>query len=145
VLAEIGPTAATFASPEQLASWIGVCPGSRESAGVCYSSRSAKGNCYVRRVLCQMAWAAVHTKDTFFHGLFNRLKPRIEPKGAGRAVAHRMTKVVWHMLHEGVEYEERGPAKPNPETLKRKLRNLVRQLTELGLDPREAFDAALPV
>lgn len=144
LLAEIGPTAAAFPSPEQFASWVGVCPGSRESAGVSYSSRSANGNCYLRRVLCQIAWSAVHTKDTFFHGLFTRLKPRIESKGAVWAVAHRVAKVVWFVLHEAVEYQERGPAKPNPETLKRKLRNLVRQLTRVGVDPREAFNSALP-
>jgi transposase len=144
LLAEIGPTAAAFPSPEQFASWVGICPGSCESAGVSYSSRSAKGNCYLRRLLCQIAWAAVHTKDTFFQGLFTRLKPKIEAKGAIWAVAHRIAKVIWLLLHEGVQYQERGPAKPNPETLKRKLRNLVRQFTKLGVDPREAFNTALP-
>jgi len=44
LLAEIGPRAAAFPSAPQFASWVGVCPGSQESAGVCYSSRSAKGN-----------------------------------------------------------------------------------------------------
>jgi transposase len=144
LLAEIGPTAATFPSPQQFASWVGVCPGTRESAGVSYSSRSAKGNCYLRRVLCQIAWGAVHTKNTFFQALFIRLKPKIEPKGAVWAVAHRIAKIVWLVLHDGVQYEERGPAKPNPETLKRKLRNLLLQCTRLGVDPREAFNAALP-
>ncbi len=145
LLAEIGPTAAAFPSPEQFASWVGVCPGSRESAGVCYSSRSAKGNGYLRRLLCQIAWGAVHTKDSFFQSLFNRWKPKLEAKGAVWAIAHRIAKVVWLLLHEGVSYQERGPAQPNPETLKRKLRNLVRQFTRLGVDPSEAFHAALPV
>jgi len=80
LLAEIGPKAAAFTAPEQLASWIGVCPGSQESAGVSYSTRSAKGNRYLRRVLCQIAWAAVHSKGTFFAQLFNRLKPKSKPK-----------------------------------------------------------------
>lgn len=144
LLAEIGPRAGAFPSAEQLASWIGVCPGNRESAGVSYSSRSAKGNGFLRRLLCQIAWAAVHTKDTFFQGLFTRLKPRIEAKGAIWAVAHRIVKVVWLVLHQGVEYQEQGPGQPNPETLKRKLRNLVRQFSKLGIDPREAFHASLP-
>jgi transposase len=144
LLAEIGPTAAAFPSPEQFASWVGVCPGSRESAGVSYSSRSAKGNCYLRRLLCQIAWGAVHTNKSFFHSLFVRLKPKLEAKGAVWAVAHRIAKVVWILLHEGAEYQERGPDQPNPETLKRKLRNLVRRFAQLGVDPREAFHAALP-
>jgi transposase len=103
LLAEIGPAAATFPSPEQFASWVGVCPGSRESAGISYRNRSAKGNCYLRRLLCQIAWAAVHTKDTFFQCLFVRLKPKIGSKGAAWAVAHRIAKVVWLLLHEGVQ------------------------------------------
>ena len=77
LLSEIGPKAAVFHSAEQFASWVGVCPGSQESAGVNYSHRSAKGNSYLRRLLCQIAWAAIHTKQTFFAGLFARLKPRI--------------------------------------------------------------------
>ena len=66
LVAEIGPKAAAFPSAEQFASWVGVCPGSQQSAGINDSARSAKGNRYLRRLLCQIAWAAIHTKDTFF-------------------------------------------------------------------------------
>ena len=143
LLAEIGPQAAAFASAGQFASWVGICPGSQESAGVCYSRRSAKGNCYLRRVLCQVAWAAIRTKDTFFAGLFARLLPRIERKGAAWAVAHRIAKVVWLVLHNGVEYQEKGPAKPNPRTLTRKLRRLVAELARVGLDAKALLNEQL--
>jgi transposase len=88
LVAEIGPRATAFPDAEQFVYWVGVCPGSQESAGVNYSRRSAKGNRYLRRLLCQIAWAAIHTKDTFFASLFTRLKPRVEGKGAAWAVAH---------------------------------------------------------
>jgi len=107
LIAEIGPKAAAFATAGQFASWAGVCPGSQESAGVNYSHRSPKGNRYLRRLLCQISWAAIHTKETFFAGLFGRLKPRIEGRGAAWAVAHRIAKVVWLVLHQEVEYRLR--------------------------------------
>lgn len=134
LVAEIGPCAAAFPSADQFASWVGVCPGSTESAGVCYSSRSAKGNRYLRRLLCQIAWGAIHTRGSFFSGLFARLKPKLQAKGANWAVAHRIARLVWMILHEGVDYEEKGSAPPNPRTLIRKFRRLVRQFQDLGID-----------
>jgi transposase len=143
LLAEIGPGAMTFASAEQFASWVGICPGSQESAGINYSHRSAKGNRFLRRLLCQIAWAAVHTKDTFFAGLFARLKPRVEGKGAAWAVAHRIAKIVWLILHNGVEYEEKGTAPQNPRTLLRKFRRLVREFGRQGMDVKSLLEQEL--
>src|SRR6266567_1740173 len=144
LLSEIGPNAAAFASAEQFASWAGVCPGSKESAGVNYSHRSAKGNRYLRRLLCQIAWAAIHTKETFFAGLFARLKPRVESKGAAWAVAHRIAKVVWLLLHQQVEYQEKGAAPPNERTLLRKFKRMLKEFGHLGLDVRALLDQHLP-
>jgi transposase len=135
LLAEIGPSAAAFPSADEFASWAGVCPGTQESAGVNYSARSPKGNRYLRRLLCQVAWAAVHTKETFFASLFTRLKPRIDAKGAAWAVAHRIAKVIWLMLHERVDYQEKGPAAKNPKSLIRKFRRLLKDFQRLGIDP----------
>jgi transposase len=42
-----------------LASWVGVCPGREESAEVSRSNRTPKGNRAMRRVLNQVANAAV--------------------------------------------------------------------------------------
>lgn len=144
LLSEIGPGAAAFASAEQFASWVGVCPGSQESAGVNYSHRSAKGNRFLRRLLCQIAWAAIHTKDTFFAGLFGRLKPKVEGKGAAWAVAHRIAKLIWLILHNGVAYEEKGAAPPNPRTLLRKFRRLVREFDRQGISVRALIEQEIP-
>jgi transposase len=143
LLAEIGPGASAFLSADKFASWIGVCPGSRESAGVNYSARSAKGNRYLRRLLCQIAWGAIHTKDTFFAGLFARLSPRIEGKGAAWAVAHRIAKVIWRILHDGAEYAEKGVAPPNPRTLLRKLRRIMQQFGSQGVDVKALMEQEL--
>lgn len=143
LLAEIGPKAAAFDSDGEFASWAGMCPGTQESAGVNYSARSPKGNRYVRRLLCQIAWAAVHTKETFFASLFARLKPRVEARGAAWAVAHRISRIIWRLLHEGVAYQEKGPAARNPKTLARKFRRLIKDFQRLGIDPRSLIPEAV--
>jgi hypothetical protein len=55
IIAEVGPTAATFPSEKCLSSWVGACPGDDESAGVNYNHRSPKGNRHMRRLLNQAA------------------------------------------------------------------------------------------
>ena len=80
------------------------------------------------------------TKDTFFAGLFARLLPRIEGKGAAWEVAHRIAKIAWMVLHEGVEYVEKGSAPLNPRTLARKLRRLLREFARAGIDAKPLLD-----
>ncbi len=94
-------------------------------------------------MLCQIAWAAIHTKETFFAGLFARLKPRIEGKGAAWAVAHRIAKVIWLVLHNEVEYKEKGPATPNERTLVRKFNRMLKEFGRLGPDVRALLDQQL--
>lgn len=79
-------------------------------------------------------------KETFFAGLFGRLKPRIEGKGAAWAVAHRNGKVIWLILHEEVEYEEKGPGKIKIQSLNRKFRRLMKEFARHGVDPRSMLD-----
>ena len=62
IIAEVGASAATFPSPKHLASWMGACPGTEESAGKNYSHRCPKGNRQMRRVLNQAANAAVRRR-----------------------------------------------------------------------------------
>ena len=118
ILAEIGPAAAAFHSAQQFASWVGVCPGSNESAGVNHSGRSAKGNCFLRRVLCQAAQAAVRTKDTYLQTLFKRLTVRLGYVKAVWAVAHRICKIVWNVLHKGARFIEFSEVR-NPNAVSR--------------------------
>jgi len=43
------------------------------------------------------------------------------------------------MLHEGVEYQEKGAATANPRTLARKLRRLLREFERAGIDPKSVL------
>jgi len=95
------------------------------------------------RALCQIAWAAIHAKDSFFVGLFGRLQPRIEGKGGAWAVAHRIAKAIWLIMHEGVEYEEKGAAPLSPKVLNRKLRRRLKEFAKAGIDAKAAIARAV--
>jgi transposase len=131
VIAEVGPKAATFDSAQQLASWVGVCPGREESAGASPSDRSPKGNRVMRRVLNQAANAAVKTKGSIFQLQYRRLVPRLGHSKAIWAIAHRLCRLAWKILHQGVEYIEYGLTR-DAKALRRRTAKLVRELRSLG-------------
>src|SRR5262249_13821345 len=131
IIAEVGPTAATFPSAEQLASWMGACPGEEESAGVNYSHRSPKGNRHMRRLLNQAANAVVKVKGSIFEIIYRRCVPRLGHNQAIGVIAHRQCRLIWLILHKGTPYEERGPAVNKRSKYQRTWR-MIRQLQRLG-------------
>lgn len=143
LLAEIGPGAVVFPSAEQFVSWIGVCPGSQESAGVNYSHRSA-----IRESLS----AAFTMPDCLGRHPYQRdlLRQSVRSfetegrrQGAAWAVAHRIAKIIWMILHNGVEYQEKGPAPLNQRTLLRKLRRVMREFGRQSIDVKSLLEQEL--
>jgi len=131
LIAEIGPRAAAFASAPQFCSWGGLAPGRNESAGHNSSSRCPKGNSFLRRTLCQIAQAAVRTKNSSFEQKFRRLLPRLGYPKAIWAIARSIAVVVWKILHDGVTYIERGTPS-TPGAIKRRVQRLRKELRALG-------------
>ena len=131
IIAEVGAKAATFASAKHLSSWVGACPGEDESAGVSKSHRSPKGNRHMRRILNQCANAAAKSKGTIFEIVYRRLVSRLGHNQTIGAIAHRLCRLIWIILHRDVRYEERGPS-VNARSRQRRTTRMIRELRSLG-------------
>jgi transposase len=131
VIAEVGPKAATFHSPQELCSWVGTCPGKEESAEKSKSDRTPKGNRMMRRLLNQAANAAVKTKGSVFQNLYRRWVPRLGHNKAIWAVANRLCRLVWKILHQQQSYIEYGN-RADPNATKNRARRMIRELKALG-------------
>lgn len=131
IIAEVGPEAATFPSAAHMASWVGCCPGREESAGVSASDRSPKGNKHLRRLLVQSANSAIKAKGSIFELQYRRLVERLGHSKAIWAVAHRLCRITWKILHHGVCYQEFG-FRTNPVAVHKRATRLIRNLRRLG-------------
>ena len=132
MIAEIGGDINQFPTAQHLASWTGICPGNEESAGKHYSGKTRKGSRWLRRVLCQAAWAASHTKNTYLAAQFRRLAARRGKQRAIVAVAHSILIAAFYILKRNEPYREAGGnyfEQKNPAALRR---YLVKRLERLG-------------
>jgi len=109
----------------------GNLPGREESAEVSRNNRSPKGNRMMRRVLTQVANAAVKSKGSVFQNLYRKLVPRLGHNKAIWAIAHRLCRLTWKILHQGVRYIEFGN-RPNPRAVQKRAAKLLRELRNLG-------------
>lgn len=133
IVAEIGADLRPFPSAGHLASWVGICPGNRESAGKRRSGRTTKGNSWLRVTLVQCAWAASHTKETYLSAQYKRLAARRGKKRALVAVGHTLLGVVYAVLKKKGTYQERGADYLDRQDKEKVTARLLKRLETLGV------------
>src|SRR5205809_1589989 len=81
--------------------------------------------------LNQCANAAVKVKGSIFELLYHRWIVRLGHKRTIGAIAHKLSNIIWLILHRGVRYEERGPA-VSQKARQARTTKMIKELRKLG-------------
>ena len=132
ILADIGNDMSRFPTQGHLISWAGLCPRKDESAGKRRSTRMREGAPWLKTVLIQCAWAGAPKKGSYLQAQFHRLRARRGAKNAIGAVAASILTAAYHMLKEGIFYQDLGPDHLDRRAAQTKANALVAKLRGLG-------------
>ena len=108
VIAEIGPDMKPFPSADDLCSWAEICSGNNETGGKRKSGATGHGDRWLKTMLVQVAWAASHTKGSYYQAQYRRLAARGKKKKAIVAVAHSILATTYYILKYDRTYKDLG-------------------------------------
>jgi transposase len=132
LLAEIGPDFSHFANGPALTSWLGLCPDNRISGRKVLSVKTRKVKNRAATAL-RMAAQSLHRSQSFLGHFYRRMRTKLGAPKAITATAHKLARILYHMVTTGHAYDETICAQNEVQNRKRMETRLRKQARELGL------------
>jgi len=124
LLCELGPEfAAKFPTAKHFGSWLGLCPDNRITGGKIYSVRTRDVKSRVAEAL-RLAAQSLHRAQNYFGDLYRRWRARLGSPKAITAMAHKLARVLWHLLKYKQPFNPEVFAKEEAKLKRQKLARL---------------------
>lgn len=133
LLSELGPDLSRFPTVGAFCSWLRLCPDPRISGGRILSAKTRPTKNRAA-VALRVAAQALHRSQTFLGEHFRRLKARLGAPKAITAVAHKLARVIYHLITSKQDYDESVFQKQEHQAQTRKRNRLYVQAKELGYE-----------
>src|SRR5215472_3087584 len=133
LFAEIGPDLSQFISAAAFVSWLGLCPDNRISGGKLLSAKTRVVKSRVAKAL-RMAAQSLHRSQSYLGSYYRRMRTRLGTPKAITAAAHKLARVMYHLLTTRQSYEESGFARCEALHQQRLEHRIRRQARDLGFD-----------
>jgi transposase len=133
LLAEVGPDLSRFANASAFASWMGLCPDNRISGGKILSvqTRIVKNRA---ATALRMASQSLHRSQSYLGDYYRRMRAKMGTPKAITAAAHKLARVIFHLLATRQDYDESIFAKHDLQHHHRRETRLRRYARELGFN-----------
>lgn len=131
ILAEIGHNLSRFRNAAAFAAWLGLSPDNRKSGGRILSSKTRRTQNRVNRAL-RVAAQTLHKSQSYLGSYYRRMRSRLGAPKAITAAAHKLARIVFHLLTTRQSYDESVFAKQEQRHRVHMEQRLHRQAREFG-------------
>lgn len=131
ILSELGPDLTKFRSSAAFSSWMGLCPDNDISGGRILSSSTGKVKNRIAHTLRMAAQSLQHNASALGE-CYRRMRARVGPAKAVTALAHKLARIVYHLLATKEAYDDGVFAKAEQKHRKRAENRLNAQAKALG-------------
>jgi transposase len=131
LLTEIGTDLSRFPTVGAFCSWLRLCPDPKISGGRILSARTRPTKNRAALAL-RMAAQALHRSQTLLGEHFRRLKARLGAPKAITAAAHKLARIIYHMITTQQDYDVTVFQENERRAQERKRNRLYVQAKELG-------------
>lgn len=132
IASEIGVDMSAWPTVKHFASWLRLAPRNDVSGGKILRSQTGKTGNRAAQAF-RMAAQAVQRSDSALGAFYRRMKSKYGAAQATTATAHKIARIVYHMLKHKEEYVDPGATYYEEQYRKRAIKNLERKAARLGM------------
>ena len=133
LVSELGSDFTKWPTVKHSSSWLGLCPNFQKTGGKVKSSRTRRGKGRAAHTLRLAAWSLMRSTGAL-GGYLRRQRSRLGAPKAITAAAHKLARIVYHLMRYGEAYVRRTEEAYAQEVRERQERQLQRRARELGFE-----------
>ncbi|MCB0031425.1 MAG: IS110 family transposase [Anaerolineales bacterium] len=132
VLTEVGWDMSKWPTVKHFTSWLGLCPNNAITGGK-VKRRGRKKTDNRATAALRVAAQSLARSQTALGAFYRRIKARHGAPKANIATAHKLARIIYHMLNHRLDYHDLGAAQYDEQQRERAIRHLHKQAAKLGL------------
>jgi transposase len=133
LVSELGCDFSKWPTVKHFGSWLGLCPNFKKTGGKVQSSKTRRGKGRAAHALRLAAWSLLRSKS-YLGAYLRRQRSRLGSPKAITATAHKLGRIVYHLMRYGEGYVHQEEAVYAQQVRERLEKQLHRRARELGYE-----------
>jgi len=133
LVSELGCDFSKWPTVKHFTSWLGLCPNFKKTGGKVQSSKTRRGKGRAAYTFRLAAWSLMRS-TSYLGAYLRRQRSRLGSPKAVTATAHKLARIVYHLMRYGEAYVKKDEAAYAQQVRERLEKQLRRRAKELGFE-----------